>query len=97
MSALQKVANVAQKGAVLGLLGMLGYHSWQITSNMTQGRVQHETMDMNYFEEQQKVVEEEYKDKYGKTDKRDWYDKDDNSYLKNVPRGMKPKGAKEQQ
>ena len=39
----------------------------------------------------QKKVEEDYESSYGKTDKRDWYEKDDNSYLKDVPRGVKPK------
>lgn len=91
MSALTRVANVAQKSAVLGLLGMFGYHTYQITSNLLQGTKKHETMESTYFEDVQKKVEEDYQSSYGKTDKRDWFEKDDNSYLKGVPRGVKPK------
>ena len=94
MSALTKVANVAQKTAVVGLIGMFGYHTYQITRNMKHG-IKHDTMDSTYFEEVQKKVDEEYETKYGKTDKRDWYDKEDQSFLEGVPRGIKLK-AKEQ-
>ena len=90
MSALTKVANVAQKSLVVGCIGMFGYHTYQITSNVTHG-IKHDTMESTYFEDVQKKVEEDYQSSYGKTDKRDWYEKDDNSYLKNVPRGVKPK------
>lgn len=87
-----KVLSVAQKGFVLGSLSMVGYHCYQITQNVRVG-VQHKTMDSTYFEEVQKTVDKEYDTKYGKTDKRDWYDKEDQSFLKDVPRGVKPKTA----
>ena len=95
MSALTKVANVAQKTAVVGLLGMFGYHTYQISRNVAAGIMKHDTMDSTYFEDVQKKVDEEYQTKYGRTDKRDWYDKDDQSYLKDVPRGVKPKATKD--
>ena len=85
-----KVANIAQKTVVLGAVSMVGYHCYQIASNVTQG-MQNKPQESTYFEEVQKKVDEEYDTKYGKTDKRDWYDKDDQSYLKDVPRGVKPK------
>ena len=95
--AVAKVANVAQKAVVASCIGMFGYHTYQITSNMMAGRIKHDTMESTYFEDVQKKVDEEYDTKYGKTDKRDWYDKDDQSYLKDLPRGVKPKAAKESQ
>ena len=92
MSAMTKAANVVQKTAVTGLMGMFCYHVYQISSNLKQG-IKHETMESTYFEDVQKKVEEEYTTKYGKTDKRDWYDKEDQTYLKDMPRGgAKPKG-----
>ncbi|CAB9522507.1 expressed unknown protein [Seminavis robusta] len=94
-SALTKMANVAQKTAVVGLLGMFGYHTYQISRNVVAGLTKHDTMDSTYFEDVQKKVDEEYQTKYGRTDKRDWYDKEDQSYLKDVPRGVKPKAGKE--
>jgi hypothetical protein len=79
----------------VGLIGMFSYHTYQITKNVVVGTVKHETMESTYFEDVQKTVEEEYQQKYGKTDKRDWYDKEDQSYLKDVPRGVKPKGQQQ--
>jgi len=88
-----KLANLAQKGFVVGALGMFGYHTYQITTNVIQGRVQHNTMESTYFEDVQKKVDEEYDTKYGKTDKRDWYDKEDQTYLKDLPRSNKPQSS----
>jgi hypothetical protein len=91
-----RAANVVQKTAVVGLLGMFAYHTYQITKNVTAGTAKHDTMESTYFEDVQKKVDEEYQTKYGKTDKRDWYDKEDQSYLKDLPRGVKPKASKEE-
>lgn len=92
-----RAANIMQKTAVVGLIGMFSYHTYQITTNVAAGMAKHETMESTYFEDVKKKVDEEYQEKYGKTDKRDWYDKEDQSYLKDVPRGVKPKAAKEGQ
>lgn len=91
-SAFSKVANVVQHGAVIGLLGVFGYHTYQIATNVKQG-VQRNPVEEGYFDKVQEKVQEDRKE-YGRTDKRDWYDKDDNSYLENVPRANKPGGAK---
>ena len=92
---LARAANMTQKTVVVGLLGMFSYHTFQITKNVVVGigggTTQHETMKSTYFDDVKKQVEEEYQTNYGRTDKRDWYDKDDQSYLQGVPRGVKPK------
>lgn len=88
-----KVLNVVHSAGVVGALSMVGYHCYQIGSNVTAG-IKHKAMESTYFEDVQKKVDEEYDTKYGKTDKRDWYDKDDKSFLENVPRGgAKPKSS----
>jgi hypothetical protein len=93
-----RAANTVQKTAVVGLIGMFSYHTYQISKNLVASTtVKHKTMESTYFEDVQNKVESEYQEKYGKTDKRDWYDKEDQSYLKDVPRGGKPKPVKEGQ
>ena len=60
MSVITKVANVAQKSLVVGCIGMFGYHTYQITTNVSHGIQKHDTMESTYFEDVQKKVEEDY-------------------------------------
>ena len=53
-----KVLNIGQKTFVVGALGMVGYHCFQIANNVRLG-VKHETQDSTYFEDVQKTVDKE--------------------------------------
>ena len=87
-----RALDAAQKTFVLCSLSAVAFHSYQIIYNCSIG-VTKDKSNSTYYEDVQKAVEKDYATSYGKTDKRDWYDKDDQSYLKDVPRGIKPKGA----
>lgn len=94
MSIFQKAADVAQKGAVLGLMSLLGFQVYQIGANlyetkwsnvatMTSPKKNEHTEFMAKISE--KVEEESrFKDSIDKIPDR--YDRDDDSYLKNVPK-----------
>ena len=93
MSIFQKAADVAQKGAVLGLMSLLGFQVYQIGANiyetkwsnvatMTKTKNEHAEFMAKISE---KVEEESrFKDSIDKIPDR--YDRDDDSYLKNVPK-----------
>lgn len=95
MTVFQKAADVAHKCAVLGLLGFAGFQLYQIVTKSYEGL---DTRKLNsppknptteYVDEIREKAAEDYKN-YWKVDHRDWYDKDDNSHLKNVPRPNRP-------
>lgn len=95
MTVFQKAADVAHKGVVLGLLSFFGFQVYQIATK-TYGGV--DTSKLNspqknpttaYVDEIREKAAEDYKN-YWKVDHRDWYDKDDNSHLKNTPRPNRP-------
>ena len=94
MSFLHQAANLAQRTVVLGLVGLTGYQAYQITTKATayrkemadnNGAPQQSHPQADYIQTLRDKSEEEYKKLY-KTDHRDWYDKDDDSYLKDAPR-----------
>jgi hypothetical protein len=95
MTVFQKAADVAQKGTVLGILGFCGFQLYQIVTKTSGGfdTSKHNSPPKNpttaYVDEIRDKAAEDYKN-YWKVDHRDWYDKDDNSHLKNVPRPNRP-------
>ena len=86
-----RLADAAHKVAIVGLMGMAGYHVAQITRNVRQGQHVPDQVDSTYFKKVDDKIKEEFETKYGKTNYRDWYDKDDDSYRKNVPRPNPPR------
>jgi hypothetical protein len=101
MTVLQKAADVAQKGAVLGLMTFFGFQVYQIATKTYEGvdRSKLQSPPSNptteYVEEIRNKAAEDYKN-YWKVDHRDWYDKEDDSHLKNVPRPNRPPPKQEQ-
>ena len=91
MSALQKAADVVHRTAVLGLVGYAVYGTVSVASQMLHGPTNKDDVhpQAGYLDTLKKKVAEEYS-KYYKIDHRDWYDKDDDSYLKDVPRPNRP-------
>lgn len=85
MSFFARAADVAQRGVVLGLLSVFGFQLYQLGANVYSGRVDSPYMHSTYFDDVKKKVEEEYT-KDNLIDKRDWYQAEDDSYLKNQVR-----------
>ena len=85
MSMFSRVADLAQRGVVIGLMSMAGYQCYQIAKFTLEGRVQSPYMESTYFKDVEEKVKEEYR-KDQLTDHRDWYAADDDSYLKNQVR-----------
>mmetsp|Transcript_5806 Transcript_5806/g.9647 ORF Transcript_5806/g.9647 Transcript_5806/m.9647 type:complete len:96 (-) Transcript_5806:115-402(-) len=90
MSFLNRAADAAQKTAVMGLVGMFGFQLWQIGKNCYHG-IDHSKPhpQKEYIETLRDQADEDYKKHY-KIDHRDWYDKDDDSYLENAPKPKPP-------
>lgn len=82
MSFFARAADAAQKGVVLGLLSVFGFQLYQIGANVYSGRVDSPYMHSTYFDDVKEKVKEEYT-KDNIIDKRDWYQAEDDSYLKN--------------
>lgn len=84
MSFFTKAADFAQRGMVLGLLSFFGFQIYQIGSNTLQGVVDSPYMHSTYFKDVEEKVKEEYKkdNVVDSSQKRDWYQADDDSYLK---------------
>ena len=82
-----KVADIAHKSCVLGLVSLLSFQLYQIGRNVYHGidhsKTQHTQKE--YLDTLREKVEEDYKKHYD-ISHRDWYEKDDDSYLKNVPK-----------
>jgi len=93
MSILHKAADVLHKSAVLGLISVFGFQAYQIGRNLYHGMDYENHPQKQYIEQLRDKAEEDYKN-YHRTDHRDWYDKDDNSYLDNVPKPEQPKKLK---
>lgn len=89
-SIFQRAADVAQKGAVLGLMSLFGFQVYQIGANLYETKWSNVGMKTNEHTEfmakiSEKVEEESrFKDSIDKIPDR--YDRDDDSYLKNVPK-----------
>jgi hypothetical protein len=86
MGILNKAADLAQKGAVMGLMSLLGFQVYQIGVNVLEKREQNRNDHAEFMAKIGEKVEEasKYKDSIDKIPDR--YDPDDNSYLKNVPK-----------
>ena len=84
-SFVQKAADVAQRGAVLGLLSFFGFQLYQIGKFTLEGKVDNPYMHSTYWDDVNKKVKEEYRND-NIVDKRDWYEADDSSYLKDQVR-----------
>ena len=85
-----KVIDVAHKASVLGLFSLFSFQLYQIGRNAYQGidhtkRNQQQTPEKEYLDTLREKVDEDYKKHYD-IDHRDWYEKDDDSYLKNIPK-----------
>lgn len=84
---LKKAADVAHKTVVCGLFTTFAWQSYQVTSNALNHNngVQEEHPQEGFIQMLKDKAAEEYA-KYYRTDHREWYDKDDNSYLKQIPK-----------
>jgi hypothetical protein len=70
-----------QRGAVLGLVSFFGFQVYQIGNAVWAGRVDSPYMQSTYRQQVEEKVREEYTTKDNVIDKRDWYQKEDDSYL----------------
>jgi hypothetical protein len=73
MSAFTRAADLAQRGIVLGLFSVFSYQAYQIGRNIRSGIIEHPTMKSTYFKDVDEKVKEEYENKDGVVDTRDWY------------------------
>lgn len=96
MGFVQRAADVAHKGALLGLTTVFAFQLYQLTTKAWGGLDKenprsptfsdsHNNNTKEYVDEIREKAEDDYKN-YWKTDHRDWYDKEDDSHLKNAPR-----------
>lgn len=83
---MSRLADVAQKGAVLGLMSMFGYQVYQIADKTYEKKIESKYMHTKMFDKINEKVEEEERNKGGIDKIPDRYDPDDNSYLKKVPK-----------
>lgn len=90
MAILSRVADVAHKSSVFGLMTLLGYQVYQIGRNTMESRVDQKYMHTKVFKKIEEKVAEEEKDRNNFNKIADRYEKDDNSYLKKVPNLQKP-------
>lgn len=86
MGVLTKVADLAQKGTVLGLFSLFGYQVYQIGSNVVAETSRpKKNQHKEIMEKINEKVEEESKYKNSIDKIPDRYDPDDDSYLKKLP------------
>lgn len=89
MSISTRIADIVHKTATTGLFATFCFGSYQISNQIMEGRKSNrepeELPQAGFFNMLKTKAEEEYK-KYYKIDHREWYDKDDDSYLKQIPR-----------
>ncbi len=88
MSFATRMADVAHKAVVTTCLSLFAFQAYQLGTNMMIG-----TDEMKKKEHPQRAFIQMLRDKYDEeykhyfdTGHRDWYDKDDDSYLKKVPK-----------
>jgi hypothetical protein len=93
-----RVADVAHKGVVIGLMSWFGFQMYQIGSKVYAREIDSPYMHSTYFQDVEKKVAEEYR-KDNVVDHRDWYQADDDSYLKDQvrPNITKPEFKKQWQ
>jgi hypothetical protein len=83
-----KVADIAHKTCIVGLLGSFGFLSYQVVRNAYHG-VNRDNLKLNPQEEYINTIREKVKEdreKHKDPNYRDWYDKDDDSYLNDIPK-----------
>lgn len=85
-----RVADVAHKGSVLGLMSLLGYQLYQTGRNVSEARVDNKYQYTKIFKKIDEKVKEEEHDKHNFNSIPDRYEADDNSYLKKVPNLQEP-------
>lgn len=86
MGILNKAADVAQKGAVLGLMSLLGFQVYQIASKVVEKTELKRNDHVEIMAKINAKVEEESKYKNSIDKIPDRFDPEDDSYLKNVPK-----------
>lgn len=84
MSFINRLADVAHRGIVLGLLSLTAFQGYQIVKNLREP-IDSPYQQSTYFKDVEQKVKEEYR-KEGHVDKRDWYQAEDQSYLKDQVR-----------
>jgi len=82
----RRAADLAHKGVVTGLLSFLGFQVCQVGVNVYHGRSQTPYTESTYFKDVDEKVKDEYKKRDNQINKRDWYEADDQSYLKDQVR-----------
>jgi len=89
MSFASRAADVAHKTAVSGIFGLFLWQGFQLGGQMLLGVVdedkKREHPQAGFIHMLKDKYAEEYKT-YFDTGHRNWYDKDDNSHLKDIPR-----------
>ena len=92
MAIARKLADTAHKTFVTGLLGLFGFGAYTITGQVLEGtgggsaaQSTREHPQKGFIDMLRSKVDEEYK-KAHDINHRDWYDKDDDSYLKKLPK-----------
>lgn len=88
----RKIADVMHKTFVTGIFGTFVYLGVGVTAQLYEGtkgdsknQQQAQHPQAGFIQTIKAKAEEEYK-KYYDIDKREWYNKDDDSYLKQVPK-----------
>mmetsp|Transcript_19832 Transcript_19832/g.24460 ORF Transcript_19832/g.24460 Transcript_19832/m.24460 type:complete len:99 (+) Transcript_19832:143-439(+) len=84
----KRAADIAHKTAVTGLFGVFCVGTFTVINQVVSGKDEdrvNEHPQAGFIDMLKTKAEEEYK-KYYKIDHREWYDKDDDSYLKQIPR-----------
>ena len=90
MATVKRIADLAQKGAVVGLLSMFGYQVYQIGHNLYEFKFDSQYAKTDTFGKISAKVDEEEKLKEGVSQQPDVYASEDNSYLKKVPNLQEP-------
>lgn len=88
MSFATRIADVAHKTVVSTCFGLFLYQGYQLGTQMmigTDEAKKREHPQAGFIQMLRDKYDEEY-EKYFDTGHRDWYDKDDNSHLKGIPR-----------
>jgi hypothetical protein len=90
MSFAGRLADIAHKTVVTTCLGLFTFQAYQLGTQMMIGTDEEKKKayvhpQAGFIQMLRDKYEEEY-EKYFDTGHRDWYDKDDNSHLKGIPR-----------
>ena len=99
MSLATKAADFAQRTIVCGLVSLMGFHAYQIFTQVRSGVVDSPYLESTYFKDVENKVKEELEkqDIVDNIKVRDMYQEDDDSYLKEQirPNILRPEFQKE--